>query len=117
MRWCIPPFIDNGKLTSDQKKFNTAHSKTRQVVERSFALLFGRWRRLQYVDMKRTEAIPATVMACCMMHNICLMFREDNRTEYLTEGLGHAINSSPEYRSPNRQTTTTGKAIRDIMVE
>jgi DDE superfamily endonuclease len=83
---CVVPYKQNGRLTQAQKSFNYYHSKTRQVIERSFALLFGRFRRLKDLKMQRTELIPFVVLAACVLHNICLDF--DNRIEdYVQEGL------------------------------
>ncbi|KAI4467766.1 hypothetical protein MML48_2g00003172 [Holotrichia oblita] len=83
--WCIPPYIDRGNLTANQLNFNRTLSRTRQVIERAFALLFGRFRRLKFLDMNKTELIPATVMACCVLHNICLD-NEINLQEFMAEG-------------------------------
>lgn len=55
-----------------QKRFNQSHSETRQVIERAFALLKGRFRRLKYLHMNRVNVIPKTILACCVLHNICL---------------------------------------------
>lgn len=87
LEWCMEPYIDRGKLTSAQKHFNHILSQTRQTVERSFALLFGRWRRLKFLDMTRTDLVPATVMACCVLHNFCISSPDqDNFDEYIREG-------------------------------
>ncbi|KAK5647839.1 hypothetical protein RI129_002731 [Pyrocoelia pectoralis] len=68
-KYCISPYIDRGNLTRRQKRFNTAHAQTRQVI-RTFTLLFGRFRRLKYLDMNRIDLIPATIIACCVLHNV-----------------------------------------------
>ncbi|KAE8746725.1 hypothetical protein FOCC_FOCC006589 [Frankliniella occidentalis] len=86
LTWCIPPFINRGVLTRDQKTFNTALSSMRQVIERAFALLKGRFRRLKYLDMKRIDLIPRTIMACCVLHNVCLLNGEDNFEDFIQEG-------------------------------
>jgi hypothetical protein len=70
--WCIPPYIDRGNLTPAQRRFNTVHARHRATIERCWALLFGRYRRLKFLDMSRTDLIPSTVLACCVLHNICL---------------------------------------------
>lgn len=93
-KWCIPPYIDRGNLARWQTDFNTAHAKTRQVIERSFALLFGRFRRLKYLDMNRLDLIPATIIAACVLHNICLnhpdnlgqIFEEEGRNFMVGNG-------------------------------
>lgn len=38
----------------------------------------GRFRRLKYLDMKKVELVPQTIIACCVLHNICLQF-DDNQ--------------------------------------
>ena len=54
--------------------FNKVHSSARSVIERTFALLRGRFRRLKYIDMHRFDFVPQTIAACCVLHNICLLF-------------------------------------------
>lgn len=87
-RWCITPYIDRGHLNEMQTHFNICHARTRQVIERSFALLFGRFRRLQQqLDMNRIDLIPKTIIACCVLHNICLMDPDTLLQEYINEAL------------------------------
>ncbi|XP_011858935.1 PREDICTED: putative nuclease HARBI1 isoform X2 [Vollenhovia emeryi] len=73
LTWCIPPFRDNGRLTQGQKTFNKVISQKRQVIERSFALLKGRFRRLKFLDMSRIDLIPFFIIAACTLHNVCLL--------------------------------------------
>ena len=49
--WLMSSFRDNGHLTPQQRNYNFLHSSSRMVIERAFALLKGRFRRLKYVDM------------------------------------------------------------------
>lgn len=86
LQWLIPPFIDRGSLTNVQRQFNTTLSKSRQVIERAFALLKGRFRRLKYLDMNRVDLIPATVLAACVVHNMCLDHRDVFIENYIHEG-------------------------------
>ncbi|VEN41477.1 unnamed protein product, partial [Callosobruchus maculatus] len=89
--WCIPPYIERGRLQAFQRNFNRLHAKTRQVVERSFALLFGRFRRLRYLDMNRTDLIPATVLAACVLHNICLQNPGNLQEQFEEEGASFVV--------------------------
>eukprot|EP00102_Acyrthosiphon_pisum_P019456 XP_016656666.1 PREDICTED: putative nuclease HARBI1 [Acyrthosiphon pisum] len=77
LEWCIPPYIDRGNLSEQEKFFNVSLSRARLSIERCFALLKSRFRRLKYLDMKKVELIPQTIIACCVLHNICLQF-DDN---------------------------------------
>lgn len=95
--WCVPPYINRGNLTRAQIHFNIVHAKTRQVVERAFALLFGRFRRLKYVDMNRTDLVPGTVLAACVMHNVCLNHNDLLIEDYIQEGVNHVVNDENDY--------------------
>lgn len=61
-------------------------SQKRQVIERAFALLKGRFRRLKYLDMSRLDLIPFFIMAACVLHNICLEGIDDDVEELIEEG-------------------------------
>ena len=71
-KFCIPPYIERWNVTEKQLNFNTYQAKMRQVVERSFAMLFGGFRRLKYLDMNRTDLIPFTITSSCVLHNLCI---------------------------------------------
>ncbi|XP_011859439.1 PREDICTED: putative nuclease HARBI1 [Vollenhovia emeryi] len=86
LSWLIPPFINLGQLTENQKKFNTALSSMRQVIERAFALLKGRWRRLKFLDMNRDDVIPFVILASCVLHNICLDNGLEDYEDFIDEG-------------------------------
>lgn len=85
LTWCISLFRNFGNLTQAQQKFNQALSKMRQVIERAFALLKGRWRRLKYLDMNRDDVIPFTIITCCVLHNICLDGVYDAIDDFIAE--------------------------------
>lgn len=119
LKWCIPPYKNLGRMTAVQKRFNVAHASTRQIIERSFALLFGRFRRLHLLEMKDVKKIPATILATCVLHNICIQFPEeiDITNEYVQNGTEHATRNNPNYRQSNMERTSEGKEERDKMAE
>jgi hypothetical protein len=70
----IVPYRDNGYLTPRQKNFNFCHSSARIAIERAFGLLKTRFRSLRTVlAMDKCDLIPMFIIACCAMHNICLL--------------------------------------------
>ena len=81
----ITPFRDNGHLKRRQRQFNTALSAVHQKVERSFSLLKGRWRKLQYLDHLDLVMAVQTVTATCVLHNYYLL-RGDFDDGYLLPG-------------------------------
>jgi len=75
--YMLTPYRDNGHLNDMQHNYNTKLSKTRVTIERTFGILKGQFRKLKYVYMYNTEMIPLVVLACCILHNICI----DNEDE------------------------------------
>jgi len=66
--WLVTPFRDNGHLSQQQKEFNHAHSTTRIVVEQSFGLLKGCFRKLQHLCMTDVDEMPRVIywlVVCC----------------------------------------------------
>ncbi|XP_044764703.1 putative nuclease HARBI1 [Coccinella septempunctata] len=74
----ITPYRDNGHLTRQQRHFNYLHSATRVHIEQSFGLLKGRFRILKFVNIYKTETIPNNIIACCVLHNICMQNKESD---------------------------------------
>ncbi|XP_039311944.1 protein ALP1-like [Solenopsis invicta] len=104
LTWCIPPYIDRGQLTGAQKKFNTILSSKQSVIERAFALLKGRFRRLKFLDMNVDEIIPHVIIACTVLYNICLDGIDANDIEcFIKEGMEMEIEVYAE-NIPNEET-------------
>lgn len=71
------PYRNNGNLNQDLFQYNTRHSSACMMIERANALLKGRFRSLlDKLPFKRTDLIPYYVIACCILHNICIV-RDD----------------------------------------
>lgn len=98
LSWIVPPFRDNGNLTEEQKKFNFKHSSTRIVVENAYGLLKGRFRlfHLENLDIKFSVKC---VMACCVLHNICILNNNELLMNYECE------NEAPEYEENGDENT------------
>lgn len=121
LSWLIPSFKDHGAMTQAQKNFNVVHAKTRQVIERAFSLLKGRFRRLKYLDMNRCDMISYVVLACCVLHNICLEGLEgvnDNIEEYIREGNPYVNlrRNPPEQCVDDAPQEAAGEAKRNYLV-
>ena len=75
--WLIRPYKDNGGLTRDQRKFNREVSKAGIVSEHAFGMTKGRWRVLLKRLDEDIDRIPETIIACCVLHNICVLRGDD----------------------------------------
>ena len=75
--YLITPYrIRGGRLGTEKKKFNTHLASKRLVIERAFGLLGLRFPRLLKLKCKNHDKQILCVVACCVLHNWCLM--EDN---------------------------------------
>jgi hypothetical protein len=83
-RWLLTPFRDNGHLTEQQKKYNQYHTSNRVVIERAFALLKGKFRRLKYLETAKVNTSVEIIMMCCVLHNICTL-TNDNIEDFLAQ--------------------------------
>ena len=71
-QWLRCLFKDNGALSREWKKFNEELSKARIVSEHAYGLTKGRWRVLQKRLDEDSDRIPDTIIACCILHRICI---------------------------------------------
>lgn len=72
------PFRDNGHLTDRQKNFNYCLSSTRMAVKRAIGSLKMRFRiLLDCLPLTDTKKIPEFILACCVLHNICLLRNDE----------------------------------------
>jgi aminopeptidase-like protein len=69
----IPPYKNNGHLTRQQINFNYVLSSVRSTVERAFGLLKKRMRCLKFLHVRCMDWIPKYVIACCVIHHICIL--------------------------------------------
>lgn len=81
LRWLVTPFRDHGNLSRQQKLFNKTHSKCRDVIERAFGLLKCRFRRLFRFEVLDMTVLVNSVLAACVLHNICLTEHDECNLE------------------------------------
>ena len=69
--WLMKPFT-NAVITPKQSNFNYRLSRARMVTEGAYGQLKGRWRVLLRKCESTQEKITSTVLACMVLHNICI---------------------------------------------
>ena len=62
-------------LPNDKEHYNHILSRNRIIIERSFALLKCRWRKLACANINVSN-LPDLITACCVLHNICIMKKD-----------------------------------------
>jgi hypothetical protein len=102
--WLMTPYKDHGHLTNVQRRYNTALSGTRIVVEHTFGILQGRWRILHFINVNSTLKAVNILTACCVLHNFCYL-QDDIWYDYVLRPA-----DDEEYRGVNRNTLTGKKS-------
>lgn len=69
----IIPYRNVGNLTRQQRAHNYILSRCRSSIERAFALLKGKWRRLKYFPNYCIEYAMDHITACVVLHNFILL--------------------------------------------
>ena len=68
--WILTPFSDPD---ADQAKYNRAHIRTRNTVERAFGVLKKRFYCLALVLRVRDMALATKIITCCaILHNLAI---------------------------------------------
>ncbi|XP_078440211.1 PIF / Ping-Pong family of plant transposase [Wolffia australiana] len=77
----LTPFGDAAPAAAAERAFDAAAAKGRAAsVEAALGLLKGRWRILRELDVGADHAAQ-TVVACCVLHNICQIAGEPEDEE------------------------------------
>jgi hypothetical protein len=78
--YLMVPYRNNGHLDNRQLNYNKKLSKTPVVIERSFALLKGSFRRLKLLECIRLDIAVLLILSACIFHNICITNNDDFNT-------------------------------------
>ncbi|GLJ39502.1 hypothetical protein SUGI_0807160 [Cryptomeria japonica] len=70
LSFLLTPFSLNASGAHVQNVFDAALMRGMSSVEQAIGLLKGRWRILQDLNVDLSHA-PQTVVACCVLHNMC----------------------------------------------
>lgn len=62
--------------TYGQQKYNEAHIKTRNVVERQYGVIKRRFPVLALGIRLKLQTAVNVILACCVLHNICILRNE-----------------------------------------
>lgn len=65
--------------------------------------------------MNKIEYVPATILAACVLHNICIDYPDENVNLYIAEGQEHAERNRPIENVIVQAVNRTGIAIRNEM--
>ncbi|XP_018402619.1 PREDICTED: uncharacterized protein LOC108779659 [Cyphomyrmex costatus] len=73
----VPYMSNDNDLSEAQINFNQALRSAHVMIEEAIGCLKGRFRSLvDKLYMKRTDLIPEYIIACCVLHNICILHED-----------------------------------------
>lgn len=76
-KWLFTPFRNTGHLTPRQHMFHRRLSSARQIVERYYGHLKGRFRRLREIIVRNPPHIIGSFISGCIFHNFCVLSHDD----------------------------------------
>ncbi|XP_011191676.2 putative nuclease HARBI1 [Zeugodacus cucurbitae] len=76
--YLLTPYRDVGTLTAAEMLYNTKFQQTRVQIVHAFAALKSRFRQLNRLDFHNVQAIVKFVLACCVLHNLCIDSGEED---------------------------------------
>ena len=82
------------------------------VVESAFGRLKGCWRCLLKRNDAATEDVPTIISACCVLHSICEVHKEQFDETWMEE-LASGVNASSP--TQNTSTNTNAESIRTAL--
>ncbi|KAJ0985514.1 hypothetical protein J5N97_003870 [Dioscorea zingiberensis] len=80
MDWVLVPYTHQN-LTWTQHAFNEKIGEVQKVAKEAFARLKGRWTCLQKRTEVKLQDLPVVLGACCVLHNICEIRKEEMEPE------------------------------------
>lgn len=93
------PIQGNGRLNLQQRRFNRVLSSGRQVVERCIGHLKGRFRRSREIPVHKPEDIVSIIVSGCILHNLCIIHKDDVENFIEEDGNGHPNNYPNLFRN------------------
>jgi hypothetical protein len=113
LRWLLKPFTANRNGSPQQNDFDRDLRKGRVKIENTFGQLKGRWQILKNLNVGLEYGVQ-TIIACCVLHNYCIM-----KGKPLVPNADHLGNSTAPATIEVTETASNAEAktIRDALFE
>ena len=72
LKWLVKPYPNRGHLPPDEREFNKSLVLQDPLLKEHLVCLKGRWRLLLKKVEQQTRTLSKTVLAACILHNICI---------------------------------------------
>lgn len=109
--WLLTPFEEAN--TPRLKKFNTLHKNALSIIQNCFHLLKSRFRCLGgHKFLYAPDKVCKIVLACCILHNICLKYNIENDLEDELVGDSCDVEESELLESVSPDIVERGALVR-----
>lgn len=112
-KWLMKGFTEHHQLTREEARYTYSLSAARMVIENAFGHLKGRWRCLTKRNDIELSAMPDVVAACCILHNVCEIQKDDFLPEWIP--VLEEILLQPCSAMPEPERLNTAQRIRSTM--
>ncbi|XP_054081673.1 putative nuclease HARBI1 [Zeugodacus cucurbitae] len=99
-KYLIVPFRDNGRLTTDDRKFNHYLSSTRVLIEQAFGVLRQKFKILNHIDVISLKRVSKVMLSSAILHNFIINNDEDSNIVE-SNGIIPNTNDDPETENIN----------------
>lgn len=102
--YLLTPYRNDGRMNRQRRKYNLMHAQTRVKIENAFSLLKNRFRQLVRLDFFTVERMCKFVMACCVLHNVCISLNDHlEDIQNIQDGLNNEaeVRNTAAYRDPD----------------
>ncbi|XP_018835597.1 protein ALP1-like [Juglans regia] len=114
MPFLLTPFSPIGMGVPAQNLFDGMLMKGRSVVVEAIGLLKGRWKILQDLNVGLSHA-PQTIVACCVLHNLCQIAREPEPEELWKEP--DESGTPPRVLDGEKSFYYHGESLRQVLAD
>lgn len=104
------------RVTPQERRFNYALSRTRIVIEHTFGLLKGRWRRLLLIRKRDITQAVDIILSCCVLHNFCYL-NGDKVIEEMVDPIMVRRRANQRYNNESDVERLKGKTKRDNILQ
>ena len=115
--WLFTPYARLTNMSPGQRRFNYEHCKGREVVERGYGHLKGRFQILRTESNEHLERVHLTVMVCIVLHNICILYDDDTEIPDEDNDDDSDNDENDEDDGDDTDDLLTGEFLRDVVMD
>ncbi|XP_017351072.1 uncharacterized protein LOC108280525 [Ictalurus punctatus] len=114
--WLLKAYDKSHNLTAGQRAFNRRLERARAIVDEAFLRLRARWQCLLKRNDCHVDGVPAMIVACCVLHNMCEVHGDELAEEWL-EAARREESPMPTHMVPVLDDDPAGEEVRELFCQ